>query len=67
MSKNELKRLKVIHKVIDKGIKQKDAANILSLSTRQVRRIQKKVKEKGDTAVVHSNRGLPSRRSFQQI
>jgi len=64
MSKKELKRLKVIHKVIDKRIKQKDAAKILSLSTRQVRRIQKKVKEKGDTAVVHRNRGRPSSRKF---
>ncbi|GAH21639.1 unnamed protein product, partial [marine sediment metagenome] len=50
--------------VIDKRIKQKDAAKILSLSTRQVRRIQKKVKEKGDTAVVHSNRGRSSSRKF---
>jgi len=34
MSKKELKRSEVIHKVIDKRIKQKDAANILSLSVR---------------------------------
>lgn len=64
MSKKELKRLKVIHKVLEKRIKQKDAAKLLFLSTRQVRRIQKKVKEKGDTAVVHGNRGQPSSRKF---
>lgn len=66
MMEKEIERLKVIHKVIDKRIKQKDAAKILSLSTRQVRRIQKKVKEKGDTAVVHSNRGRPSSRKFPE-
>lgn len=64
MSEKELKRLKVIHKVLEKRIKQKDAAKLLFLFTRQVRRIQKKVKEKGDTAVVHRNRDRPSSRKF---
>ncbi|MGB3345940.1 MAG: hypothetical protein WBA71_01620 [Candidatus Humimicrobiia bacterium] len=44
MSKKELKRLKVIHKVIDKRINQKDAAKILSISVIQIIRITKKVK-----------------------
>jgi hypothetical protein len=64
MSKKELERLKVIHKVIDKRIKQKDAANILSLSVRQIRRITKKVKIHGDIAIVHGNRGRSSKRKF---
>ena len=48
MNKKELKRQKVIHKVIDKRIKQKDAAKILFLSVKQVRRITKKIKIHGD-------------------
>lgn len=64
MSKKELKRLKVIHKVIDKTINQKNAANILSLSVRQIRRITKKVKIHGDIAMVHGNRGRSSKKKF---
>lgn len=64
MSKEELRRLKVIHNVIDKRMKQKDAAGLLSLSCRQVRTIVRKVKRHGDKAIVHSSRGKPSPRKF---
>ena len=37
MSKRELKRVKVIHKVMEKKIKKKDAAAILSLSSVKVK------------------------------
>lgn len=64
MSKKELKRLEVVHKVMDKMIKQKEAANILSLSVRHLRRIISKVRQKGDTAIIHGNRGQPSNRKY---
>ena len=64
MSKEELRRLKVIHKVINKRMKQKEAAEILSLSCRQVRTIVRKVKRDGDEVIVHGNRGKPSNRKF---
>lgn len=64
MSKKELSRLEVIHKAIEKRIKQKDAAKRLSLSVRQVKRITKKVKIHGDIAIVHGNRGKSSKRKF---
>lgn len=64
MSKEELRRLEMIHKVIDKGMKQKDAAELLSLSCRQVRTIVRKVKRHGDKAIVHGSRGKPSPRKF---
>jgi transposase len=64
MSQKELKRLNVIHKVIDNVITQVKAAELLDLSTRQVRRIQHRITEEGDEGIIHRSRGKPSRRSF---
>jgi len=60
MSQEELKRINVIHQAIDKGITQVEAAEILGLSERQVRRIMKRVIEEGDRGIVHRSRGKPS-------
>ena len=64
MSKRELRRLEVINKVIGEEIRQKEAAEILSLSTRQVKRIVKRVKIHGAVGMVHGNRGEESKRKF---
>ncbi len=64
MSKRELKRLELIHKVMDKRIKQKVAAQRISLSARHLRRLIKKVSAYGDTAIVHGNRGRLSNRKY---
>jgi DNA-binding Lrp family transcriptional regulator len=58
----ELRRLHVIEKVHEGIIKQVDAAEMLSLSSRQVRRIVKRVKAEGDWGVIHKSRGRPSNR-----
>lgn len=62
--KFELKRLYVIKQVIEKKIKRKKACELLSLGYRQISRIIKRVKEKGDAGVIHRSRGKPSNRSF---
>lgn len=64
MSQKELKRVPVIHNVLNKQLRQIDAANILRLSTRQIRRIIKRLKQEGDIAVVHRSRGCSSNRSI---
>ena len=46
-SQEELKRLHVIRKVQEKMIKQVEAGEVLGLSSRQVRRIVKRVKAGG--------------------
>jgi transposase len=58
----ELKRLHVIRKVLERVIKQGEAAEILSLSGRQVRRIVKRIRTEGDRAIAHRSRGRPSNR-----
>jgi hypothetical protein len=60
----ELKRLHVIRKVLERVIKQVEAAEILSLSGRQIRRIVKRIKMEGDRGVIHKSRGRPSNRGI---
>jgi hypothetical protein len=62
LSQKELKRIHIIQKVIDGVIKQVDAAGILLLSTRQIRRIIKKVKAEGEKGIIHKSRGRASNR-----
>ncbi len=56
MSQKELKRLYVIHKVLDKKLKQIEAADILNLSDRQIRIIIRKVRKEGDCGIIHKSR-----------
>lgn len=60
MSKKELRRLPIIHKVMEKRITQVKAAEMLDLSDRQIRRIISKIEDGGDSAIVHGNRGKES-------
>lgn len=60
----ELKRLHVIHKVIEGTLTQKDAADLVSLSERQIRRIVARIQEEGDGGIRHRLRGKPSQRKL---
>lgn len=62
MSQRELRRLHIIHNAIEGLLKQKEAAGLLSLSDRQIRRLIKKVEEEGDAGIIHKSRGRPSNR-----
>jgi transposase len=60
MSQKELKRLHVIQKVIEGSLTQAAAAEIISLSERQIRRIIKRVGTEGDKGIQHRSRGKES-------
>ena len=64
MSQKELSRLHIVRKVLDKEIKQTDAAEIIGLSDRQIRRIIKNVRKRGDTGIAHASRGKASGRAI---
>jgi len=64
MSQNDLKRLHIIRKVIDKCLKQREAAEQLKLSERQVRRLVKRVREESNNGIIHRSRGLKSHRAI---
>lgn len=63
MSQRELKRLHIIHRVLDKKLKQVDAADILGLGDRQIRRIVKRVRKEDDIGIIHKLCGKPSNRA----
>jgi transposase InsO family protein len=63
-SLKELRRLPVIRKVLDGVVKQIEAGDLLGLSSRQIRRIVKRVKREGDRGIVHRSRGRASNRAF---
>ena len=64
MSQRELKRLHVIRKAIDKCLKQREAAEVLDLSQRQIRRLVKRVREESDKGIIHRLRGIKSHHSI---
>jgi transposase len=62
MSQREVTRLHVIHEVIAKRVRPREAARMLALSPRQLRRLVKRVQEEGAAGLCHRSRGRPSNR-----
>jgi transposase len=62
LTMKEIKRLKVMSMLEEKLMTRTEAAEKLNVSERQVYRIQKSYREKGDQGLVHGNRGKPSQR-----
>lgn len=60
MSQRELSRLEVFRQLLDKRLKQRQAADLLGLSTRQVSRLAKAFQRDGASALVSKRRGRPS-------
>lgn len=68
MTKTELERLRVLHRVMEKELTQVKAAEILGISERQAKRIIKRMREEGDRGIIHRSRGKtpPNKISEQQ-
>ena len=60
MSVKEIDKLKIIHEVLQKRLKQRQAARQLRISTRQVKRLCRRVRREGTRGLIHRLRGLPS-------
>ena len=60
----ELRRLQVIHRVLDGEITQVKASEMLSLSERQIGRIVKRISEEVGSGIVHKSRGKESNRKL---
>lgn len=65
-SQRELKRLHIIQKILEGGITQRDASEVLRLSDRQIRRLVKRVTIEGEKGVIHRSRGRPSNRRISK-
>lgn len=66
LTQEELKKLHIIHKAIERKIKQIEAAEILSLSDRQIRRLTARVRQEGDAGIAHKSRGKESNRKLPE-
>jgi predicted ArsR family transcriptional regulator len=64
MTQKERDRLVALKKAKKKLITQKQAAAEIGVSERQVRRMLRSLKERGDKAVIHAGRGRPSNRKL---
>jgi len=65
MRQRERDTLKIMAPVLQGERTQAEAARLLGLSVRQVRRLQRKLERDGDTALVHGLRGKPSNRRLK--
>jgi len=62
MSLKEIKKYDIIKKTISKEINGSQAAELLNLTVRHIRRLKNKVNQDGVKGLIHSNRGKPSNR-----
>ena len=62
LSQKELQRVSVISACIKGDMACARAAGLLALSVRQVKRLKKRMREDGEAALAHANRGRPSHR-----
>jgi transposase/uncharacterized protein YifE (UPF0438 family) len=60
MSKKELTRLEVIQRLEQKRMRQKEAAEILGVSTRHIRRLLQSYREHKEKGLISKRRGKPS-------
>lgn len=60
MSAKEIDKFQIIKKLIGKHINGTEAASLLRLSVRQVKRLKAKVKKNGAQSLIHGNRGQES-------
>ena len=66
MSVKELRRLSVIHQVMEKKSTQVKAGALLGLTARQIRRIIERVQQEGDHGLAHRSRGKRSNRPIAE-
>lgn len=60
MSREEAKRLHIVHQALSKKISQTEAASLIDLSDRQMRRMIKRIRKEGDEGICHRSRGKTS-------
>jgi transposase len=66
LSQKELQRVAVISRCVKGELACARAAGLLCLSVRQIKHLKKRLREEGEAALAHANRGRPSRRRLPQ-
>ena len=60
MSSKELDRLEVLQRICERRLKQVEAAGILGITPRQMRRLVERFKQHGAAGLIARSRGKPS-------
>ena len=60
MSRREVKRLHMLHQTLERKVTQREAAALMGLSDRQVRRLIQRLRTEGDAGICHRARGKAS-------
>ena len=66
MSKNELKRIKVLERVLGGIMSHTEAAASLGVTSRQLRRLKGKYVKEGEQGLIHGNRGRRPRHALSE-
>ena len=66
LNQKELQRVSVIGACIKGDMACARAAELLGLSVRHIKRLKKRLREDGEAALAHANRGRPSHRRLPQ-
>jgi transposase len=66
LSRNELKRVKVLDRLLNGSMSNAEAAETLGVTSRQLRRLKSKYIQKGDEGLIHGNRGRKPKHSLSQ-
>ena len=65
-SAEELRRLDIVKRALDGMISQKDSADVVGLSYRQMKRLVARVRVEGEAGIVHRLRGEPGNRGIDE-
>jgi transposase len=60
MSRKEARRLHIIHQTLERKLTHIEAASLIGLSDRQIRRMIKRIRQEGDEGICHRTRGKTS-------
>lgn len=66
MTREELRRVYLVKQTMERVITQKRAAELLELSSRQIKRLVKRVKEEGERGIIHRLRGRRGNRRIKE-
>jgi len=66
MSRREARRLHILHQALERKLAQREAAGLIGLSDRQVRRLVQRLRAEGEGGICHRARGRPSNQRIPQ-
>lgn len=67
MTSKEIDRHNIVKRLLEKQVNGTQAANLLKLSVRQIKRLKARVNQLGPKGLIHASRGKPSNRRIPDL